>query len=152
MSEQPPLSGSGGPPESAVMLVILTGRALETRVNEALKAHGLSLRQLGVLGHLAGSPELSYTDLARRARVTVQSMHTTVAALVGLGAVRAPDSGRGRAAVLELTERGHELVRAGRTVVAELDGELAAALPAEDSDRLADDLLTILRAAAPARS
>ncbi|PZA19118.1 MarR family transcriptional regulator, partial [Modestobacter versicolor] len=100
MTEQPP---AGGPPaDSPVMLAILAGRAWEARLNTALRAHGLSLRHLGALGHLAGTPGLSYTDLARRARVTVQSMHATVGTLTELGAVREPGGGRGRAALLEV--------------------------------------------------
>jgi DNA-binding MarR family transcriptional regulator len=132
------------------MLVILAGGALERRVNDGLKPHGLSIRHLGALGHLSRDPQMSYTELARRARVTVQSMHKTVLGLVELGAVRRPPGGRGRTAALEVTERGHELLAIGAGVVAGVDAELAATLPARSGDRLTADLLAVLRSAGPA--
>ena len=143
MTEQPPAP----PSDSPVMLTVLAGRAWETRLNTALRVHGLSLRHLGALGHLAGSPGLSYTDLARRARVTVQSMHATVAALTELGAVREPGGGRGRAALLEVTDRGRELLATAREVVAAMDAELTAALPPPTRAGLTAGLLAGLRAA-----
>jgi DNA-binding MarR family transcriptional regulator len=146
MTEQPPAP----PSDSPVMLTILAGRAWEARLNTALRAHGLSLRHLGALGHLAGTPGLSYTDLARRARVTVQSMHATVAALTELGAVAEPGGGRGRAALLEVTDRGRELLATGRDVVAALDAELAAALPPPARAALPLGLLAGLRVAGTA--
>ena len=135
------------PADSPVMLTVLAGRAWEARLTTALRAHGLSLRHLGALGHLAATPGLSYTDLARRARVTVQSMHATVAALAALGAVREPGAGRGRAALLEVTERGQELLATGRDVVAAMDAELTAALPPPARAGLTLGLLSGLRAA-----
>jgi DNA-binding MarR family transcriptional regulator len=139
---------SGPPPISVAMLLILAGDTLARRVNDELRPHGLSMRHLGALGHLNRDPQISYTELARRARVTVQSMHKTVAALVELGAVRHPPGGRGRTAALEVTDRGRELIAFGTSVVAGLDAELAAALPSPaDGDRLAADLLAILRPA-----
>jgi DNA-binding MarR family transcriptional regulator len=134
------------------MLLVLAGDTLARRLNDRLQPHGLSLRLLGALGHLNRDPQISYTELAGRARVTVQSMHKTVAALVELGAVRRPPGGRGRTAALEVTERGHELLAAGTAVVAGLDAELDAALPAPaGGDRLAADLLAVLRPAGGAR-
>ena len=145
---EPPSASPGGPPaDSPVMLTVLAGRAWEARLTADLRAHGLSLRHLGALGHLAGTPGLSYTDLARRARVTVQSMHATVAALTDLGAVREPGGGRGRAALLEVTERGRELLAAGRDVVAALDAEFTAAVPRPARAGLTLGLLGGLRAA-----
>lgn len=140
----------GPPPITLAMVLILAGDRLAKRANDELRPHGLSLRHLGALGHLNRDPQISYTELARRARVTVQSMHKTVAALVELGAVRHPAGGRGRTAALEVTERGHELIALGTSVVAGLDAELAAALPDPAAgDRLAAELLSLLRPAAP---
>ena len=49
---------------------------------------------LGALGHLARDEALPYSDLARRARVTAQSVQATVGHLVDLGAVsRRTDDG-----------------------------------------------------------
>jgi DNA-binding MarR family transcriptional regulator len=48
----------------------------------------VTLRHLGALGHLARDPALSYSDLARRVAVTVQSMRSTIATLVDPGLLR----------------------------------------------------------------
>ena len=137
-------AGATRPPEpSATMLTILAGRALEARLNATLGRHGLSLRLLGALGPLAARPEISYSELARRARVTVQSMHATVAELVALGAVEPPAGGRGRTALLSLTPQGRRLFERGTATVAGSDAELEAALPAGRA-RLERDLLVVL--------
>ncbi len=115
---------------STTMLLIGAGRAAQRRLEAALREHGLTLRHLGALGHLARDPALSYSDLARRVAVTVQSMHSTIATLVELGAIEVETAERGRPARLRLTQRGHELLRTAGTVAHELD----AALPLRDLD------------------
>jgi DNA-binding MarR family transcriptional regulator len=90
------------------MLLIAAGRLAQRRFEAALARKGLTLRHIGALGHLSRSPELSYSDLARRARITPQSMHATMAQLVELGAVTT--EARGRASYPRLTERGRELL------------------------------------------
>ncbi|WP_157897752.1 MarR family winged helix-turn-helix transcriptional regulator [Mycolicibacterium rutilum] len=90
------------------MLLIAAGRLAQRRFEAALAEQNLTLRHIGAIGHLARNPELSYSDLARRARVTPQSMHATIGQLVDLGAVVTET--RGRASYPRLTERGHELL------------------------------------------
>lgn len=94
--------------DSTTMMLIAAGRLAQSRFETALAEHNLTLRHIGALGHLAHTPDLSYSDLARRARVTPQSMHATIGQLVELGAV-VTDT-RGRASYLRLTTRGHELL------------------------------------------
>jgi DNA-binding MarR family transcriptional regulator len=110
------------------MALVVAGRAVEDVLGARLAPLGLSLRLLGALGHLARDEGLSYSDLARRARVTTQSMHATVGRLVDLGAVEAADPGRGRRAGLRVTDRGRRLLADGQAALAALDGELSAAL------------------------
>ena len=109
---------------STTMLLIAAGRAAQRRLEAALREHGLTLRHLGALGHLARNPELSYSDLARRVAVTVQSMHSTIATLVDLGAIAVTTAERGRPAQLRLTERGHELLRTAGALAHDLDTTL----------------------------
>jgi DNA-binding MarR family transcriptional regulator len=109
---------------SITMLLIGAGRVAQRRLEEALREHGLTLRHLGALGHLARNPELSYSDLARRVAVTVQSMHSTIAALVELGAIEVETAERGRPARLRLTARGHDLLRTAGAVAHDLDARL----------------------------
>lgn len=115
---------------SITMLLVGAGRVAQRRLEESLREHGLTLRHLGALGHLARNPELSYSDLARRVAVTVQSMHSTIATLVELGAIEVGTAERGRPARLRLTGRGHELLRTAGAVAHELD----AGLPLGDLD------------------
>ncbi|MGW7658093.1 MarR family winged helix-turn-helix transcriptional regulator [Streptomyces asiaticus] len=138
---------SGEAPESAlstVMLLITGGRRLQERLDERLASLGLSLRLLGALGHVARDSELSYSDLARRAGVTSQSMRATVLMLEELGAVRRTLPGQGHRARLELTDRGRSLLSDARTVVAELDAEILAGLVAENRRALDHVLLHAL--------
>lgn len=113
---------------TVAMLAIVAGRSLQGRYEVELAKVGLSLRHLGALGHLAHQPDLSYSDLARRSRVTSQSMHATVRQLEELGAVRRTLTGPGHRARLEVTERGRELLDAARQAAYALDAEVTAGL------------------------
>jgi DNA-binding MarR family transcriptional regulator len=104
------------------MLLIAAGRLAQRRFEVALAREGLTLRHIGALGHLSHSPELSYSDLARRARITPQSMHATMAQLVELGAVTT--EARGRASYPRLTERGRELLAFAAEAAAACDETL----------------------------
>jgi DNA-binding MarR family transcriptional regulator len=106
---------------STTMLLIAAGRSAQRDLEAALAGHGVTLRHLGTLGHLAHTPGLSYSDLARRADVTVQSMHATIASLVDLGAIEVDAPERGRAAKLRLTGTGHHLLRTAAVTAREID-------------------------------
>ena len=125
MTDGPPApSGPGaGLATSATMTLIGAGRIAQRRLDDALAEHGLTLRHLGAMGHLSRSPELSYSDLARRAGVTVQSMHATIAGLVERGAIATADTGRGQRAQLRLTEHGTALHATAAAVAQRLDAD-----------------------------
>lgn len=111
-------------------MLVLQGRALERRVEAALGELGLSLRKVGILGHLRREPGLSYSDLARRSQITVQSTHVVMQGLVQDGLVGTDGGeGRGRAAVVSLTERGHARLSAALAAIARIDAEVFAAGP-----------------------
>ena len=109
-SNRPPAEGSDRPSLAltTTMMLIAAGRLAQRRFESVLAEQKLTLRHVGAMAHLAHSPELSYSDLARRARVTPQSMHATIGQLVELGAVTT--EARGRASYPQLTERGHEFL------------------------------------------
>ncbi|WP_158706425.1 MULTISPECIES: MarR family winged helix-turn-helix transcriptional regulator [Streptomyces] len=132
-------------PSSTVMLMIAAGRQLQRELESDLSAIGLSLRQLGALGHIAHNPELSYSDLARRAGITTQSMRATILMLQEQGAVRSNLSGQGRRANLELTEAGEQLLNEARRVIALRDRAFAERLGAEEEKVLS----AVLRRASP---
>jgi DNA-binding MarR family transcriptional regulator len=137
--ERAPLMAS-----SVVLLLVGAGRLLERRVERELAALGLTLRHLGALGHLAHRPELSYSDLARRASVTAQSMHATVRGLEDRGAVRRTLAGHGHPARLEVTERGHELLDAVREAALRLDDDVLHGLTDEQRAALRRTLLGLV--------
>src|SRR3546814_15538995 len=89
------------------MIMILQARRLETRVEEELKAIGLSLRRMGLLGHLDREPGISYSALARRAGIKVQSLHPVIEELSADGYVTTAGAvGQGVAGVLHMPGDG----------------------------------------------
>ncbi len=119
----------------------------QQQVEAALAPHGLSLRLLGALGHLARTPGLSYSDLARRAGITTQSMHATVAQLVEAGAVDAGGAGQGRRSTLVVTAAGHELLAEAARALEHVDESLLGDTPAGDRAALTGMLARMARAA-----
>ena len=86
---------------NAAMTLIIQARLVEARVESRLAELGLSLRRFGLLGHLRATPGISFSELARRAGIKVQSLQPIVATLVSLGFVHTVGGvGQGRAAVL----------------------------------------------------
>jgi DNA-binding MarR family transcriptional regulator len=121
------------PPVSPAFLIMSLGRRLREDVEHALARHGIALRHLSALGHLAREPGLSYSELARRAGITAQSMQATLRHLEDLGAVeRRTAPGRGRSAELHVTDRGAALRASGQQVITAADETLLAGLPADE--------------------
>lgn len=116
------------PPDvSPALALVVLGRVVGGLVDSALEDAGTSRREVGVLGHLSAAPGMSITELARRSGVTVQSMHTLVAALVERGLVdRGAAAGRGRAAQLAVTPAGRRLLTRARRALATVDRRLFA--------------------------
>ena len=141
-------SAPASPPEpNAAMLLIALGRRAQARVDDALAAHGIGYRHLSALGHLAASPEISYSDLARRASVTAQSMQATLARLEELGVVkRVGDTGQGQRARLAVTTKGRRLLGTCRQALTDVEAELLAALPANKRAAFRDTLLELFLA------
>lgn len=110
---------------SPALIMILQARAVEQRVEAELRELGLSLRRLGLMGHLRATPGISFSELARRAGIKVQSLHPIVDALLEQGLVTTVGGvGQGRAAVIELTAAGDETARRATNVLAAIDREL----------------------------
>jgi DNA-binding MarR family transcriptional regulator len=124
-------------PLTTTFQLVAAGRVAQQRLERELEPHGLTLRHVGALGHLANRPELSYSDLARRAGVTAQSMHATVRQLEELGAVRRDLAGHGHRARLEVTAAGRELLTVAAKAAQRVDAELLAAVPAASRTAIA---------------
>ncbi|GAA1569399.1 MarR family transcriptional regulator [Kribbella sancticallisti] len=135
------------PPISPSLLLMMLGRRLREQAETDLRAQGLSMRQFSALGHLAHQPGLSYSELARRDRITTQSMQATLLQLQEIGAVeRLSAPGRGRTADLQVTESGQALLERGRAVLRAVDRKLADALGNEEAGQLAGFTLQALTA------
>src|SRR5579864_2944933 len=77
------------------------------------------------------------TDLAERAQITKQSMGYLVDYLVERGYLeRRPDPSDRRAALISLTDRGWEQVRAALTIIAALEEEWTSGLGAQRMEQL----------------
>ena len=101
-----------GPPAPSVsVFLIALGRRARESIEARLREHGIAYHHVSALGHLKRRPGLSYSDLARRAHVTVQSMQTTVGQLEALGLVeRGATTSQGRRADLQVTAHGLDVL------------------------------------------
>ena len=121
------------------ILLFVANRALEQRAFDALVAHGITditLSQARVAARIA--PDGSrVSDLAAQARVTKQSAAFLVEQLEASGYVeRVPDPTDGRARLVRLTSRAHQVIRVAN---AEVERVLA-----EWADHVGDERLSQL--------
>ncbi|MFE5512298.1 MarR family winged helix-turn-helix transcriptional regulator [Streptomyces sp. NPDC056529] len=107
-------------------------------IERRLQELGLSVRLLGVMGHLSATPGLSISELARRARISAPSMLAIVRRLEAEGLVeRVSPTGRGNTAQLNLTEAGRGARARANETLSDLDGALFGSLSPEQRDALA---------------
>ena len=126
------------------------GKRLRVEIEHDLAGRGLSLRHLSALGHLGREPGLSYSELARRADVTAQSMQATLRQLEALGAVeRRTPPGRGRTAELHLTATGAQLRKAGLAAISGADRRLLSAMTEDEAVMLGELLMRVFVAILP---
>lgn len=121
---------------TTTFLLVGAGREAQQRLEARLAERGVTLRHLGALGHLRADAERSYSDLARRAGVTVPSMHATVRQLQDLGAVQRPEGGQGVRARLELTDEGRALLTWAAEQAEAVDAELLVDAPEAEREVL----------------
>ncbi|MBB5967030.1 MarR family transcriptional regulator [Planomonospora venezuelensis] len=118
-------NGRTGPPAMSTSIVVLTlARRVEAELNAALAPLDLTVSRLGLLGHIAGVPGASFSDLARMSGITVQTVHSAVKALAGAGLVRDHTARAGSASAIELTPEGTRLLRAAEQAVSQVDDRM----------------------------
>ena len=71
-----------GPRFSPVIALLAVSAMWEEQLATILKDLGISTRKFGLLGHIYAEPGISFSELARRSHITVQSAHTAVRTLV----------------------------------------------------------------------
>jgi DNA-binding MarR family transcriptional regulator len=121
MAEPPPFSPTVG--------LLTVSRVWEAAFTDALKPLGLTIRKYGLLGHIRRMPGISFSELARRSRITVQSAHAAVAALVEAGLVDDGTAHAGAASTLRTTAEAESLLDRAGEVVGRLDAEFAVQHP-----------------------
>ena len=137
---------------NAAFLLIAVARVTRERADGELEQLGLGLRHVSALGHLAREPGLSYSELARRAGITAQSMQATLHQLEQRDAIeRRTPPGRGRRARLQVTTSGHDLLAQARAVMDAVDGDLAAMLGERSHATLTELLRRIALGSFPGR-
>ena len=126
MSEPPP---PAGPMINTAFLLSGLGRIVRDAIEVELHRVELSLRHLSALGHLSREAGLSYSELARRAGVTPQSMQATLRQLEDRGAVeRTTPVGRGRTSQLRVSTAGRRLLTRGHEAIRQADEQLFGGL------------------------
>jgi DNA-binding MarR family transcriptional regulator len=117
------------PPFSATVALLTISRVWEAALTDALKPLGLTTRKYGLLAHIRGTPGISFSELARRSRITVQSVHTAVAAFAELGLVDDVVGHAGAASRLQITGDGEALLVKAGEAAARVDAELNSRHP-----------------------
>ncbi|AQZ65245.1 Transcriptional regulator, MarR family [[Actinomadura] parvosata subsp. kistnae] len=112
------------PTTSASIVVLTLARQVEAELGAALAPLDLTVSRLGLLGHIAAMPGVSFSELARMSGITVQSVHAAVKALAGAGLVRDHTARAGSASAIEVTPEGARLMERARAAVAEVDERL----------------------------
>jgi DNA-binding MarR family transcriptional regulator len=131
------------PPFSPTVALFTFSRAWEQALTDALKPLGLTTRKYGLLGHIGRTPGISFSELARRSRITVQSVHVAVAAFADGGLVQDGSSRPGAASRLEVTDAGARLLAKAAAEIANLDAAFTAAHPGL-ADALRDHLTELM--------
>ncbi|MFD7025891.1 MarR family winged helix-turn-helix transcriptional regulator [Promicromonospora sukumoe] len=117
------------PPFSPTVALLTVSRVWDAAFADALKPLGLTTRKYGLLGHIRATPGVSFSELARRSRITVQSAHTAVAAFAADGLVEDTTARAGAASRLRVTAAGDTLLDQAAERVAVLDARFAAEYP-----------------------
>lgn len=105
-------------------MLLTVAHRIETTLGAALAPLGLTVSRLGLLGHIAGVPGASFSDLARMSGISVQSVHAAVKALVAAGLVRDSTARAGAASTIELTPEGARLLSEAMSAVDAVDAQL----------------------------
>lgn len=117
------------PPFSPVISLLTVSSIWDGQLNAALKDLGLTTRKYGLLAHVQATPGISFSELARRSQITVQTAHTAVKALAGEGLVADATAHAGSASDLRVTKKGGAALAVADSRLAELDRIFAEGVP-----------------------
>jgi DNA-binding MarR family transcriptional regulator len=124
---------------NAAFLLTQLGTHAANRFAERVAALGVSPPQVGLLRWIAQSPGNSQQAMAKHFDTQPSRVVTFVDELEELGlAQRRPDPQDRRVRIVELTDRGREVMRGMRKVMEEHEEEILAPFSAEERARLHD--------------
>ncbi len=127
-----------------MMLLHLTGHALETELTARLAEIGLTPRARCVLSS-ALDAECTQSEIAELASIDKTTMVVTMDALESAGyAERKPSATDRRARVVVVTESGREIVAKADQVVADVYESVLGSLPDDERDGLVSGLTRLL--------
>jgi len=118
------------PPFSPVIALLTVSSVWDARLGSALKDVGLTTRKYGLLAHIQAPPGISFSELARRSQITVQTAHTAVRSLVDDGFASDATAHAGAASDLRLTDKGIRALAAADQLLAQLDADFSGGAPA----------------------
>lgn len=114
---------------SPVIALLTMASVWDAQLGAALKDIGLTTRKYALLAHVAGTPGISFSELARRSQITVQTAHTAVRTLVVDGFVHDATAHAGAASELRVTDKGEVALREAERRLKALDRALAKGAP-----------------------
>ena len=129
------------PPFSAMLALLVVSHAWEAELAAELRTVGLTPRKYALLGHIKATPDVSFSELARRSRISVQSVHVAVKALSASGFVNDGTAHAGAASTLRVSEQGLEALRLAHRRREAIDDRIRDTAP-----ELVDGLKEALRA------
>ena len=114
---------------SPVIALLAVSAMWEGQLSSILRDIGITTRKFVLLLFIYSEPGISFSELARRSHITVQSAHTAVRTLVDDGLVEDATAHAGAASDLHVTPKGAKILRDARSRLFELDEVLAERLP-----------------------
>lgn len=117
------------PPFSPTVMLLTLASSWESALTQALRPLGLTTRKYALLGHIRATPGISFSELARRSRITTPSAHGAVSGLAADGWVEDVTSRAGAASRLRITPAGEQLLTEAAREVAALDADLTRTHP-----------------------
>lgn len=123
-----------GPRRSPVLSLLTVAGIWEAELGRALRGIGLTTRKYALLGHIGGAPDISFSELARRSQITVQSVHAAVGTLASEGLVADTTAHAGSASALRVTEKGAGVLGEAQRLLSGLDADFSRRAPALTRD------------------
>lgn len=109
-------------------LLAYAGTHAERLSGMALRRHGLTLRQYGLLAQLRQEPELTASQLARQLGITRQSLHEMTRSLESMGLLERGPGADGRTRRMVLRPQAKSLLDRVRPAVKAADAHLTRGL------------------------